>query len=189
MNYKKKDSGASETKNGKSDLLDKPPVKNGKKSGVGNKLSNGIKLKETKSGNNGNEEKSFLNSREFLRFLSEMRNGNFSVRLPVEHMGLDGKICDTMNEIISLNEALMLELTKAGNIIGRQGNLTHRIMLPRIAGGQWSDGVDSINELISNLVHPTIEIAHVISSVAKGNLSQEMPLQIGTINYRVNFCE
>ncbi len=180
MNYKKKDSGASETKNGKSDLLDKPPVKNGKKSGVGNKLSNGIKLKETKSGNNGNEEKSFLNSREFLRFLSEMRNGNFSVRLPVEHMGLDGKICDTMNEIISLNEALMLELTKAGNIIGRQGNLTHRIMLPRIAGGQWSDGVDSINELISNLVHPTIEIAHVISSVAKGNLSEEMPLQIGT---------
>ncbi len=85
-----------------------------------------------------------------------------------------------MNEIISLNEALMLELTKAGNIIGRQGNLTHRIMLPRIAGGQWSDGVDSINELISNLVHPTIEIAHVISSVAKGNLSEEMPLQIGT---------
>jgi hypothetical protein len=75
-----------------------------------------------------------LNSREFLRFLSEMRNGNFSVRLPVEHMGLDGKICDAMNEIISLNEALMLELSKAGNIIGRQGNLTHRIMLPRIAG-------------------------------------------------------
>ena len=38
---------------------------------------------------------------------------------------------------------------------------------------------DSINSLISDLVHPTIEIAHVISSVAKGNLSQEMPLKIG----------
>src|SRR5204862_231920 len=36
-----------------------------------------------------------------------------------------------------------------------------------------------INSLISDLVHPTIEIAHVISSVAKGNLSQEMPLKIG----------
>ena len=33
--------------------------------------------------------------------------------------------------------------------------------------------------MISDLVHPTIEIAHVISSVAKGNLSQEMPLEIG----------
>ncbi|MEJ0081586.1 MAG: hypothetical protein WDM78_11725 [Puia sp.] len=75
MNYKKKDSGLSETKNGKADLLDKPLVKNGKKSRVGNKLSNGIKLKETGAGTNGHGEKSFLNSREFLRFLSEMRNG------------------------------------------------------------------------------------------------------------------
>lgn len=40
-------------------------------------------------------------------------------------------------------------------------------------------GVDAINSLITDLVHPTIEIAHVMSSVAKGNLSQEMPLQIG----------
>ena len=39
--------------------------------------------------------------------------------------------------------------------------------------------MDSINSLISDLVHPTIEIAHVLSSVAKGNLSQEMPLKIG----------
>ncbi|TCZ63864.1 HAMP domain-containing protein, partial [Flaviaesturariibacter aridisoli] len=45
--------------------------------------------------------------------------------------------------------------------------------------GSWSSGVEAINGLISDLVHPTIEIAHVISSVAKGNLSQEMTLQIG----------
>ena len=45
--------------------------------------------------------------------------------------------------------------------------------------GSWRTASDSINSLISDLVHPTIEIAHVISSVAKGNLSQEMPLKIG----------
>ncbi len=136
------------------------------------------------SGSNGNgngqtHHPSSLDNRELLRVLAQMRNGNFSVRMPVDLLGLDGKICDTMNEIISLNEGLMLELTQAGNIIGRQGNLSHRIILPRIARGQWSSGVDSINQLISNLVHPTIEIAHVIGSVAKGDLSEEMPLQIG----------
>ena len=125
-------------------------------------------------------QESRLNSRELLSVLSEMRNGNFSVRMPVDLLGLDGKICDTLNEIISMNDALMLELTKAGNIIGRQGNLTHRLVLPQIARGRWSDGIESINELISNLVSPTIEIAHVISSVAKGNLSEEMHLQIGS---------
>ena len=120
-----------------------------------------------------------LNTRELLQVLGEIRNGNFSVRMPIDKIGISGKICDTLNEIISLNEILMLELTKAGKTIGKQGNLTHRVELPKYASGSWRAGVDSINSLISDLVHPTIEIAHVISSVAKGNLSQEMPLQIG----------
>src|SRR5687768_6417644 len=120
-----------------------------------------------------------LDNRELLRVLGEVRNGNFSLRMPIDKIGISGKICDTLNEIISLNEILMLELTKAGKTIGKQGNLSHRVELPKYASGSWRAGVDSINGLISDLVHPTIEIAHVISSVAKGNLSQEMPLQIG----------
>src|SRR5436190_6297597 len=119
-----------------------------------------------------------LDNRELLRILTEVKNGNFSVRMPIDQVGVSGKICDTLNEIISINEKLMHELTRAGNTIGKQGKLTHRVELP-YAKGAWSTGVDSINGLISDLVHPTIEIAHVISSVAKGNLSQEMPLQIG----------
>src|SRR5438270_13831185 len=64
-------------------------------------------------------------------------------------------------------------------IIGKQGKLNHRVELPNLARGSWNTAVDSINSLISDLVHPTIEIARVISSLAKGNLSQEMPLKIG----------
>jgi HAMP domain-containing protein/signal transduction histidine kinase/CheY-like chemotaxis protein len=122
--------------------------------------------------------KDYIDDRQLLKILSEVRNGNFSVRMPVDQVGITGKICDTLNEIITLNELLMTELTKAGKTIGKQGKLTHRVELP-YARGAWSSGVDAINNLISDLVHPTIEIAHVISSVAKGNLSQEMTLQIG----------
>ncbi len=120
-----------------------------------------------------------LDSRELLRVLTEVKEGNFSVRLPDDKSGLSGKICDTLNQIISLNEMLRDELTQAKNTIGKKGHLNHRVALPRTAKGSWAAGVDSINTLISDLVHPTIEIAHVISSVAKGNLSQEMPLKIG----------
>ena len=120
-----------------------------------------------------------LDSRELLRILSEVRHGNFSVRMPIDKIGLSGKICDALNEIISLNEILVEELSQARNTIGRQGHLNHRVSLPKFAKGSWRTGADSINSLISDLVHPTIEIAHVISSVAKGNLSQEMPLKIG----------
>ena len=125
------------------------------------------------------EDDDVLDERNLLRIMGEVRNGNFSVRMPIDKMGITGKIYDTFNEIISLNEILMQELTRAGKTIGKQGNLTHRVELPKSASGAWRTGVDSINGLISDLVHPTIEIAHVISSVAKGNLSQEMPLQIG----------
>src|SRR5687767_11619388 len=119
-----------------------------------------------------------LDQRELLSVLSEVRSGNFSVRMPIDQVGVSGKICDMLNDIISLNERMVQEFTRAGNTIGKQGKLTQRIELPQAKGG-WSTGIDSLNTLISDLVHPTIEIAHVISSVAKGNLSQEMPQQIG----------
>ncbi|HYC40128.1 MAG TPA: HAMP domain-containing protein [Chitinophagaceae bacterium] len=120
-----------------------------------------------------------LDNRELMRVLSEVRHGNFSVRMPVDKFGLSGKICDTLNEIIQLNEILVEELTEARRTIGKEGHLNHRVVLPKYAKGSWRTASDSINSLISDLVHPTIEIAHVISSVAKGNLSQEMPLKIG----------
>jgi len=123
-------------------------------------------------------QESSLDNKELLRVLLDVRNGNFNVRMPIDEVGINGKICDTLNEIISLNEEMMKEFTRAGNTIGKQGKLTQRIELPN-AKGSWSTGVDSLNALISDLVHPTIEIAHVISSVAKGNLSQDMPLEIG----------
>ncbi|MBS1597420.1 MAG: HAMP domain-containing protein [Bacteroidetes bacterium] len=119
-----------------------------------------------------------MSDKELLRVLTEVKNGNFKVRMPIDSMGLSGKICDTLNDIISLNEKLITEFTRAGSTIGKQGKLTQRIEIPN-AKGDWATGVDSLNTLISDLVHPTIEIAHVISSVAKGNLSQQMPLEIG----------
>jgi len=116
--------------------------------------------------------------KQLLKVLMEVKSGNFAVRMPIDEVDLRGKICDTMNDIIELNERMMFEFTKAGSIIGKQGKLTQRIEVPN-AKGSWGTGVDALNNLISDLVHPTIEIAHVISSVAKGNLSQEMPLEIG----------
>src|SRR6188474_2437816 len=144
---------------------------------TGKANSNGNESKQHKNGSNGSIDE--IDNYELLRLLLEVKEGNFSVRMPGDKLGISGKICDTLNGIIQLNEALVEELTKARNTIGLKGHLNHRVELPRFAKGSWASGVESINSLISDLVHPTIEIAHVISSVAKGNLSQEMPLKIG----------
>ena len=44
--------------------------------------------------------------------------------------------------------------------------------------GRWAASIDSVNTLISDLVHPTSETARVIGAVAKGDLSQTMALEI-----------
>jgi len=149
-----------------------PVKKNGKSNG--SKSSNGQEPSYGPAEIDG-----FIDGRDLLKVLVQVRNGDFSARMPSDGIGLSGKIYDTINEIIGLNELLVKELTEARKIIGKQGKLNHRVELPRLAQGSWNTAVESINSLISDLVHPTIEIAHVISSVAKGNLSQEMPLQIG----------
>ena len=141
------------------------------------------KLRNQKSKSNAKDRidlqlNGYSETTELLRVLSEVRNGNFSVRMPIDQVGMSGKICDTLNEVITMNQRMIQEVTAARNTIGKQGNLTQRVELPN-AKGEWKTGVESINSLISDLVHPTIEIAHVISSVAKGNLSQKMPEAIG----------
>jgi HAMP domain-containing protein/signal transduction histidine kinase/DNA-binding response OmpR family regulator len=122
-------------------------------------------------------EESILTDAEFLKILVKVKNGNFTQRFPTDQNGVKRSICDTLNEIIDLNERMVFEFQKVGKSIGKQGKLTNRVALDG-ARGSWSSCVDSVNTLISDLVHPTIEIAHVITSVAKGNLSQEMPLSI-----------
>ncbi len=42
-----------------------------------------------------------FNSGELLRVLTEVKNGNFTVRMPIDEVGLSGKINDTLNQMIT----------------------------------------------------------------------------------------
>src|SRR5256886_1400705 len=59
----------------------------------------------------------------------------------------------------------------------------------RVAGavGSWASQVDSVNELIGDMVRPTTAVARVIESVANGDLSQRMPLEIDGLPLRGEF--
>src|SRR4029453_3455817 len=57
------------------------------------------------------------------------------------------------------------------------GHFTQGVTLGDV-GGSWAHAIHSVNTLISNLVHPTVETARVIGAVAKGDLSQTMALEI-----------
>ncbi|HEU4325060.1 MAG TPA: HAMP domain-containing protein, partial [Roseiflexaceae bacterium] len=118
-----------------------------------------------------------LDERELLRVLVAVRKGDFSVRMASDYVGRAGKIADTLNEIIELNERTSREFERISAVVGTEGRLTQRASLGN-AGGGWDANIDAVNALIANLAQPTTEVIRVISAVARGDLSQTVPLEI-----------
>jgi HAMP domain-containing protein/CheY-like chemotaxis protein/signal transduction histidine kinase len=112
-----------------------------------------------------------------LRTLTAYKRGDFSVRLPVEKTGVTGKIFDTLNDIIELNQRTAKELDRIGSVVGKAGSVQQRASLPG-ATGQWAGQVEALNTLVSDLTQPTTEVVRVIGAVAKGDLTQTMALDI-----------
>ncbi len=118
-----------------------------------------------------------LDLKELLKVLSMVKNGKLDVRMPVTQAGINGRICEVLNDIIDMNERFIEEISSAEKTIGKRGNLSKRIEL-KDAKGEWANGVSSINNLIEDLTSPTLEIAGMINSVANGDLSKHIPLEI-----------
>src|SRR5437667_8955973 len=118
-----------------------------------------------------------IDARLLLKVLSDFRKGDFTTRLPSEQTGLTGKIYDSLNEVVYLNERMAKEFDRVANVVGKEGRIKQRASLS-LATGSWGACIDSVNTLIADLVQPTTEVARVIGAVAKGDLSQTMALEI-----------
>ncbi|HZL37436.1 MAG TPA: HAMP domain-containing protein [Tepidisphaeraceae bacterium] len=118
-----------------------------------------------------------LDKTQLLMALLAFKKGDFSARLPIDLEGMDGKIADAFNEVIELNERMSEELARLSRVVGKEGKISQRASMGEVTGA-WEDSVDSVNTLISDLVHPISETARVIGAVAKGDLSQTMAMEI-----------
>src|SRR3954462_11142857 len=104
---------------------------------------------KSKNNNNGHrngasspdEELSLL-----LASLQNMRDGDFTVRLPGNWTGLSGKIADTFNEIAATNQQMSQELKRVGQVVGKEGRTRERIRLQQ-SRGAWGEMGISVNTL------------------------------------------
>ena len=69
------------------------------------------------------------------------------------------------------------EFTRIKKVVGSDGKLRERCV-PGPAAGSWATGINSVNQLIDNLVQPVSEMGLVIGAVAKGDLTQTMSYEI-----------
>src|SRR5258708_30814888 len=118
-----------------------------------------------------------LDTSTLLKTLMAFKDGDFSVRLPVDQTGIAGKVADTLNDIFKLNERMASEFFRISAAVGKEGKINQRAGMGS-ASGAWANCVESVNGLISDLVQPSTEISRVIGAVAKGDLSQTMALEV-----------
>ena len=108
---------------------------------------------------------------DLLDALTACVKGKRGVRLPIDWTGVAGKVADAFNDVVELNERMAGELGRLSRVVGKEGKLGQRLSLGKV-DGFWDESVESVNELIDDLVHPTSETARVIGAVAQGDLSQ-----------------
>jgi HAMP domain-containing protein/CheY-like chemotaxis protein/signal transduction histidine kinase len=109
--------------------------------------------------------------------LGRMREGDFSVRLPSAWTGLEGKVADTFNDIVTANEQMALELKRIGHVVGKEGRTRERVRFPQHQGS-WGEMESSVNTLVEDLLRPTTEVTRAIGAVAQGNLTQTVRLDV-----------
>ncbi|WP_428303934.1 HAMP domain-containing protein [Lacipirellula sp.] len=112
-----------------------------------------------------------------LEALTALRRGDFSTRLPANWVGIAGKVGDTFNAVMDQLEGMTEEIARTSRVVGKEGKIKKRASLGGLSGA-WAGNIESVNALISDLVHPTSEMARVIGAVAKGDLSKTMALDL-----------
>ena len=117
-----------------------------------------------------------LDRGELLKALRQFKRGDFSVRMPLNLTGIDGEIAQAFNDLVELEESKAVEVARVAELVGKEGQFNQRMSLPGATGG-WADVIESINTLVGDVMYPMHEVARVIGSVAKGDLSQTMVLE------------
>ncbi len=115
--------------------------------------------------------------RAILGAMVAFRDGDFSVRLPVDWADTEGEIAAAFNQVIAQKQLVSQEVARLSEMVGKQGRLKQRMSLPGALGG-WAADADSMNTLIEDLVRPTTDSARTIGAVVKGSLGQSMDLEV-----------
>ncbi|EGC34280.1 hypothetical protein DICPUDRAFT_35308 [Dictyostelium purpureum] len=121
---------------------------------------------------------SFL--KELLKSSKMARDGDFTKRLKQNnnYSITENEIVKNFNQIIELADSTCNEFKRIEKQVGKEGNIMTRAHLPH-ATGSWKVCIDFVNNLIGDMIQPTEEVVRVIASVAKGDLSQTIKLELG----------
>src|SRR5262250_2979812 len=99
-----------------------------------------------------------VDERVLLSVLTSFKKGDFTARLPLEWTGVAGRISDTLNDVLEINQKMARELERLSRVVGKEGKLNQRANLGEFSGA-WASSIGCVNSLIEDLVYPDSEMA------------------------------
>ena len=103
-------------------------------------------------------------------------NGDLSRKITVDVKGEILELKDTVNRMVDQLSSFAAEVTRVAREVGAEGKLGGQAQVQGVSG-VWKDLTDNVNSMASNLTGQVRGIAHVVTSVANGDLRRKLTLE------------
>jgi HAMP domain-containing protein/CheY-like chemotaxis protein/signal transduction histidine kinase len=115
--------------------------------------------------------------RNIAEVATAVARGDLSRKITVDVKGEILELKDTLNTMVDQLRSFASEVTRVAREVGTDGKLGGQAMVPGVAG-TWKDLTDSVNSMASNLTAQVRNIAEVSTSIASGDLSKKITVNV-----------
>jgi HAMP domain-containing protein/signal transduction histidine kinase/ActR/RegA family two-component response regulator len=115
--------------------------------------------------------------RNIAEVTTAVANGDLSKKITVDVCGEILELKDTINTMVDQLRSFASEVTRVAREVGSEGILGGQAEVKGVAG-TWKDLTDNVNMMAGNLTAQVRNIAEVTTSIANGNLSQKITVDV-----------
>jgi len=115
--------------------------------------------------------------RDIANVATAVARGDLSQKMTVNVKGEILELKNILNQMVDSLNIFGDEVTRVAREVGTEGKLGGQAVVPRV-GGTWKELTDNVNTMAANLTSQVRDIATVATSVARGDLSQKMTVDV-----------
>src|ERR1700704_2465115 len=115
--------------------------------------------------------------RNIAEVTTAVARGDLSTKITVDVQGEILALKNTINTMVDQLNSFASEVTRVAREVGTDGKLGGQAQVKGV-GGVWKDLTDSVNSMAANLTGQVRAIAHVTTSVANGDLSRKITVDV-----------
>jgi CheY-like chemotaxis protein/signal transduction histidine kinase/HAMP domain-containing protein len=115
--------------------------------------------------------------RNIAEVTTAVANGDLSKKITVDVKGEILELKNTINVMVDQLNSFAAEVTRVAREVGSEGKLGGQAQVKDVSG-TWKDLTDSVNSMASNLTAQVRNIAEVTISVANGDLSKKITVDV-----------